>query len=493
MTNDTTSSHQVGGKLLELITNGMYKTPLAIYREYLQNSLDAYEMFEKFTGKRSVSIRINHTDSTICIRDNGPGLGPKDAIRELIPIASSQKKFGKFRGFRGIGRLSALAFAEEICFRTRSSEDQPITEVTWKKQRLNGENQKISFGDLLNKVVVVERRIDNEESGHFFEVNIRGINLQAANPLLNTTKVKSYIAETCPVPLGKNFQYTGEIEAAVPTTSPDRNLSVIVGNDDTEIQRPHSSRVLVSGEKVSEYNDLEIFRIENIDGTEYSAIGWIAHTDYCGAIVGSREIRGIRARHGNIQIGGEDVFSHLFREERFVKWCIGEVHMIGDGIRPNATRDYFEVNAELKNLENYIGSIAERVILRCRNQSKIRTAEMSVRRLLKASQEALKLADMKYLTACDNYEIVLESTKLLRCCWEEYLKKIDGKNANTRFTDLSEEVESTLSNLNSFKNKPGRPPVPKRMQEWFGKLAKAQNNPGSTIELIEKMINLDNK
>ena len=35
------------------------------------------------------------------------------------------------RGFRGIGRLSGLAFAESVAFLTRAEGKQPVTRIVW--------------------------------------------------------------------------------------------------------------------------------------------------------------------------------------------------------------------------------------------------------------------------------------------------------------------------------------------------------------------------
>lgn len=482
--------HPTGGNLLELITSGMYKSPLAVYREYLQNSLDAYDSYSRHTGDRSVWIDIDPASSSICIRDCGPGLAPEEAVRALVPIASSQKDAGANRGFRGIGRLSALAFAEEVSFRTKNSQDPAITEVTWRRPTIGDDVLGLPMDDLVERIVSIEQWDDSDDSGSFFEVNIVGVKRQVANPLLNKVAVKSYIAETGPVPFGKGFKYSSEIEVSLPETSRSMNLNVIVNNDKGVILRPHDSVVVVNSVKSSEYVGLETFCVENIAGTEFSAIGWIAHTEYLGAIM-RRDIRGIRARQGNIQIGGEDVFSHLFREDRFAKWCVGEVHILGGKIRPNATRDYFETSAELKNLENHIAPIAEEISIKCRLESKKRSVKMKVQRLSKAASETMKLAEKKYLSVSDCNQMISEASESLQGGLNDYKKKFEGTILCSSTQEFIDEIEILLSKLRSFENKPGSSLVSKSKQKWFGKLAKAQGDPVATMNLIEKIINMD--
>jgi len=85
---------------LQLITLGMYGDPLAIYREYIQNSADSFALSGLAGG--SVRITVNRSDSSIAILDDGPGLSPEQAARALLPIAQSGKSNWQGRGFRGI-------------------------------------------------------------------------------------------------------------------------------------------------------------------------------------------------------------------------------------------------------------------------------------------------------------------------------------------------------------------------------------------------------
>ena len=125
----------VGSDILGLVTAGMYDNPLAIYREYIQNTADALSNTENATNKK-VEIDIDPSALRVRIRDNGPGLSHKAAIRALLPIARSRKRRGIDRGFRGIGRLSGLAFANSVTFLTRAQNDCPVTRIVWNGPKL---------------------------------------------------------------------------------------------------------------------------------------------------------------------------------------------------------------------------------------------------------------------------------------------------------------------------------------------------------------------
>ena len=125
MTNMIAMESLVGGDILNLITTGMYNNPLAIYREYIQNAADEFAASSRAQNGK-VEIEVDPSKLRVRIRDNGPGLSFDRAMRALLPIARSEKRRGTDRGFRGIGRLSGLAFAESVTFITRSQDDQPI-------------------------------------------------------------------------------------------------------------------------------------------------------------------------------------------------------------------------------------------------------------------------------------------------------------------------------------------------------------------------------
>ena len=112
-----------------------------------------------------------------------------------------------------------------------------------------------------------------------------------------------------------------------------------------------------------------MLRIPAIDESSDAAVGWLAHSSYLGAIPKDLGLRGFRAREGNIQIGDEGVFDSLFPEERFNRWCVGEVHIVDPRIMPNGRRDYFEPGPHTRNLENHLEAIIRGIVNRCRKAS----------------------------------------------------------------------------------------------------------------------------
>lgn len=107
----------IGKYTLESLTNGMYASPLNLYREYIQNAVDSIDAAIADKLERNdyfeIAINLDHEKNNLSIFDNGRGLSKKHAISTLIDIGNSSKLRTQNRGFRGIGRLAGLGYCEE--------------------------------------------------------------------------------------------------------------------------------------------------------------------------------------------------------------------------------------------------------------------------------------------------------------------------------------------------------------------------------------------
>lgn len=387
----------VGTAIFQLITSGMHEDPLAIYREYIQNSADAFESSNCSNG--SVRISIDRLESRITITDDGPGLSPKQAIRALLPIARSEKRPECNRGFRGIGRLSALAFAESVTFLTRSRADESITRVVWDGAKINqtARNSDLSWDDISN-CVTVDTVTDTERPEHFFEVQIGGVRRHAVGSILNERLVRSYIGEVGTVPMSPSFSFAAEVDSIFKQHSRPMILHVSIEGDAAPITRPYRNAIRFSDERHDPFTELERILIPSLSGGPAAAEGWLLHSSYLGAIPKGLGIRGIRARAGNIQIGNERVFDHLFPETRFNRWCVGEIHVSGPEIIPDGKRDYFEPGPHLRNLENQLSVVCRKIADRCRKESRKRNRQRRMQALLIDIDDIFDLAESGYLS-----------------------------------------------------------------------------------------------
>lgn len=480
----------VGGDLFNLITAGLYDNPLVIYREYIQNAADAIvSAGDAVNGK--VEIGIDPSGLRVKIRDNGPGLSYEAAVGELLPIARSRKRRKTDRGFRGIGRLSGLAFAESVTFLTRSESERPATRIVWNGPKLRKcitETGKIERA--IRECVRIETVAGLDYPAHFFEVEVSGVGRHAAGLILNREAVRTYIGEVCPVPMATIFPFAPNIENLFGENESPLALEVIFDGELTPVTRRYGETIRFSEDREDCFTEFEELDIPSADRSESAAVGWVAHSSYLGAIPKEAGIRGVRARVGNIQIGSEAVFDRLFQDERFNRWCVGEIHVVDQRIVPNGRRDYFEPGPHTRNLENQLGAVIHRIVTRCRKASATRNKKRKFLSTLRQMEESYDLAVSGYLLPKDAKAMVKQAVNRLRDIREE---NIDPKNGHTK-VDL-EKLDAMEMKLDNFKPRTSRPTFKNitaseisTYRKVFQILAEVSQSPHAAKEMIEAIL-----
>src|SRR5207237_2794392 len=117
------------------------------------------------------------------------------------------------------------------------------------------------------------------------------------------------------------------------------------------LYRPHRNRVSIGEANEDRFTDLEIQKLNGIDG-ELSVVAWVLHHGYTGALPNEALIKGVRLRVGNVQVGDHALLEELFPESRFNSWAVGEVHVFDPRVLPNGRRDHFEQNVHFDNILN---------------------------------------------------------------------------------------------------------------------------------------------
>lgn len=474
----------VGGGVLGLVTGGTYDNPLAIYREYIQNAADA--------AAGRVEIEIDQSEMRVRIRDDGPGLSADEALRSLLPIAHSRKDRGTHRGFRGIGRLSGLAFAETVTFLTRTRRNDPVSRIVWNGPRLRADILRTQCIErTLRNVVTVEAICSQGYPDHFFDVEISGVARHAAGLMLNREAVRTYIAEVCPVPLSGKFTLATKVdellyEATIPLT-----LEIILDGESAAITRRYADTIHFSDTRKDSLSEFQKIDIPSADGRERAAIGWIAHSSYLGAIPKEAGIRGIRVREGNIQIGGEAVFDALFSEARFNRWCVGEVHILDPRITPNSRRDYFEPGPHTRNLENRMAAVLHGIEARCRKASSTRNRRRRLHSAIQEIEETYDLAASGYLASADAKALIERASSRIPTIRRQLGAAEDY--AGTGFRDIS-ELEIKLQNFKIERGHSLFSSMSKREVATFHKifhaLTQSIESPRVAREIIESILDV---
>ena len=475
----------VGGDLLRLITAGMYDNPLILYREYLQNAADAVASH----GSGTVHVVINRIRSQVVIRDDGTGLTPREAARRLIDVGRSSKDRTLDRGFRGIGRLSALAFAEQVQFTTRTCAKEPVTEIKWSGRTLRDPDlAQVDATTAIERCTTIRQLLHGDWPERFFEVKIDRIHRHAASTLLNEDAVRSYIGEVCPVPMANAFPLASQIREFLATHTDYFVLDVRVNDDDSPVKRPFGETIPLTDKYGAAFERLETRVVPTIDGKEPAAVVWLAHTPYDGSIPRGVGVRGLRARMGNIQIGSDRIFEHLFLEPRFNGWCVGEVHIQDKRIVPNGRRDYFEPSPHQRNLENHIGAIAHEISSRCRRASSQRNKLRQISAAINRLRRARDFAVSGYLRPEDAIALVKRERKRIPEI-RQTLTTLEAATSNSDQKELA-HFENQLDNIdvNPESALNGVPPDSvATVQVAFGAIAEAMP-PDSAYDMVKTIL-----
>ena len=211
---------QVGKYTLESLTTGMYSDPKIVYREYIQNSVDALEnaVSQNLIEPQSmrIDIIVDEENSKISIKDNGTGISSEKAISTLMNIGSSQKRHSNNRGFRGIGRLGGMSYCDMLVFTTSADGEDLKTVVSYDCKKLRhllvpGANEDLDLSAVLNVVTTVKQEYEKSEK-HYFTVEM--INVSSFSDLLNIDVVRSYVSQVAPLPYKtRQFYYSSSLHA----------------------------------------------------------------------------------------------------------------------------------------------------------------------------------------------------------------------------------------------------------------------------------------
>jgi len=369
---------EIGSFIINVLTTGMYPEPMDALREYVQNSYDAIRRAEKSGLLKQnfgrVRIIIDQERSEVAIWDNGIGISAAEARSRLLDIGSSKKVLGDDAGFRGIGRLAGLAYADRVVFRTSACGEPLETVLTFDaagiRRNISPSNQKPETAVQLVERLTTLKQVECPADSHFFEVKLVKVDRDAC-PFLDIKPVTAYLRQVAPVDFDTHsFTY------AIPYVNPHleqfgarRTIHLVVevkGRDEDSILKPYKT-FLHAGNKRN--NKVHIVGVEQFAdaATPPKWVGWICQTKELLGVIGDEEVRGIRLRMNNLLIGDHSTMSRIFEKlaksnSRFNGYFAGEIHILHSDVVPNARRDYFEdtptwrtVESELKELARILG------------------------------------------------------------------------------------------------------------------------------------------
>jgi hypothetical protein len=434
----------VGKDILELLSSSMYLDPLTIYREYVQNSIDAIEVAKQAgladaSSAGQVKIDIDPQARRIKIQDDGVGISASVFEETLLSFGASRKRGTTARGFRGVGRLSGLGYCQELIFRSRAEGDPFVSELRWDCRSLKSSLRSTDDSAVLSEIVkrmVATRRVSGADTPkRFFEVELNGVIRHRNDNLLAPHVVADYLAQVAPVPFSPNFKFGDDIVRALTKHMTLGHIDLKISGIGAQIFRPFLDTFTIGDEKSDQFSDLQIAEIPGLDGG-VAAVACILHHGYTGAIPNMARIKGLRARCGNIQVGENSIFEELFPETRFNAWSVGEVHIVDRRIVPNGRRDHFEQNVHYDNLLNYIAPIARDISRRCRSSSIMRKRDRFFEIKVKDVEEKLSVLKQRSLPKRKRAALGSDIERSILTLESEYADSLPLEPENARNVEL---------------------------------------------------------
>jgi molecular chaperone HtpG len=426
----------------------MYVSPVTIYREYIQNAADSIDagrshgLFdEDKPGK--VLIAFDQAARSVKIRDEGAGISAQNAVPVLLAMGASPKRGTSARGFRGVGRLSGLAYCRELEFRTKAKGEDKTVSVIWNCRALRERLSDPKYGGDLQLIVSdsvsVQYGHSQEADDHFFEVHLRDIARLRNDILLNERVIAHYLAQVAPVRFAPEFSFRREIEGRLAFYRRRIPINLTVAGD--QVSRRYRDEMVFPGSSHTlRVHNIEFLEFPNVDG-DVGTIGWIAHHEYVRSIPPSLGIRGLRARIGDLQVGEANLFDEVFKEPRFNGWMLGELHVIDPRITPNGRRDNFEINHHYYNLLVQLGSVAAAITQRCGSASVSRNTEQNVSNVISGVTARLKQRRRSF----DKAEISRLKSLLIRA--RNNIKRIADEQARRTLETKIDRLAASLAKL----------------------------------------------
>lgn len=462
-------SEPVAGKfLLEILTKGMYSNPMHVYREYIQNSADAIDkaISEKIieASDAAIHIDIDERNRTIVIKDNGTGIPQSIVQTKLLNVGASDKDGYSERGFRGIGRLGGLAYADQVQFITSAVGDSNKTIMTCdcvKMQELlqKTNNETSDIMETFKAISSFDFDQPEEINDHYFEVKLIGVPLESG--LLDEKASIQYLAETAPVDFdSQQFSQARKIRDYFSDKGfPITYYKILRGARKLPIYKRYS-RSLSTGKQsrsiIKDYvRDVEFIYKETSDGKPLY-IGWLAITDFSG-IISDESVQGIRFRKGNILIGNGTTFAKFFPSEghNANRMFAGEIHVLHDDLVPNSQRDDFEPSAVYNEMKSALGEWAGFINKKYRRGTSEATS--ALRNLNKLNEEQKDLEekiDSGAITSDEKREQIAEKLEKIARSRETEEKKVRKALAHGTFdAERKGTVEKALSQTETANKK----------------------------------------
>lgn len=329
--------------IIEVLTGGLYHNKFHVLREYIQNSFDAINAYNRIynnTGE-NLEIQVICQNPSIFIIDNGVGMN-REKINQYRKIGYSEKKMDQAVGFRGIGKLSGLSVCEKLIVTSKQKGNKDKYTVLFDANAmleeiitLKADGLNIPLNELIPKHTKITTETDEDIDKHFTIVELYNIR-HDSHDLFTHQKVSEYISLNCPVRFNPVFEFADQIEENIKIHVSDYSVVPIKLNGD-EIFKPYFPEC-----KAPNYIPVWGSKREDEDPIAFC---WFCANKNKGQFE-DKTYSGLVYKYKNFTVGDKQLTrTTLWRatpERAF--YFFGEIYINKEGVMPSSERSNFEHN-----------------------------------------------------------------------------------------------------------------------------------------------------
>lgn len=444
----------VGKNFLENLTVAMYENSFTVYREFIQNSADSIDraVREGILKQEDayIDINIEYSKRQIAVYDNAFGIRMREFKKKMLDVADSDKDRDTEKGFRGIGRLAGLGYCDKLIFQTSAVGEDKKSIICWDGVKLreivNDPTQHPTSDQLIDMITDI-RYESADKDDHFFEVIMEDVVFES-DDLLDEEQVCGYLRSVAPVPYANYFIFANKIHEFAKEHSYriDEYKVTVNGN---QMFKPYKTRLSEgSPESPKTYDEIidVQFRIFEVKKTPIAWM-WYGVTKYEKNIPVVNEMRCIRLRKENIQIGDENALGYprFFREPRGSGYFVGELFIIDKSLIPNARRDYFNPTPATKQFEDAVHDFFYAELFELYHYaSKVRSAQKTISSFQKKEEEFKEKSSNAGFIDSDERENAKKELEEERQKAERASREINNRKKDTETNDVYNRVFNAI-------------------------------------------------
>lgn len=353
----------MGLRLLETLTSALYEDPIVFFREYVQNSADAFTR-HPVTNAR-IDIKIDKKNKKIVFLDNGYGIPKKDFIDKMTSIGKSDKNKAIDQiGFRGIGRLAAMPFCKELIFKNKVENEEEIQVFSWDGEKYNTLLSQSETDDLESAIDQITQKsvlkYEGNISDHFFKVELVSYRTEIEE-LVNGKDFKQKLSRLLPLKYADSFEAKKAIHNHYKKFMGEslEKYEFDVYLDDDQLYKPYSETHILESDIV--FWDLSFDQLSEEVLAEKIGVLWFTFNRKVSSNPADSP-RGIFVRSKNMLLGneyaiadsvskGNNDYVTTYRElTQTLNGVYGELLIDTQRLSDNARRDWFKIDQNSNQL-----------------------------------------------------------------------------------------------------------------------------------------------